>query len=85
MTFVTLCTIRSGKFKEAVRMAKEFEAPSGIKLIANYGLAGRYDGILVFEAPDEATAMGLIAKLQDTLQTETFLAMPLKEVAEKLV
>lgn len=81
LIFVTLCTVRSGKFEDAIEATKGLPKaiPSEIKLRARYSLFGRYDAIFIFEAPNEATATKFVRWLQDTLDTETFLAVPWAE------
>ena len=81
MIFVTLCTVRSGKFEDAIGATKGLPKtlPPRIKLRARYSLFGRFDAIYIFEAPDETTATKFVRKLQDTLDTETFLAVPWTE------
>jgi len=81
LIFVTLCTVRSGKFEDAIIATKGLPKalPPGIKLRARYSLFGRYDAIYVFEAPDETTATKFVRGLQETLDTETFLAVPWTE------
>lgn len=81
MIFVTLCIVRSGKFEDAVKATRGLPKalPREIKLKARYSLFGRYDAIFIFEAPDEATATKFVRWLQDTLDTETFLAVPWAE------
>jgi len=53
--------------------------PPEVKLKARYSLFGRFDAIYIFEAPDEITATKFVRWLQDTLDTETFLAVPWAE------
>lgn len=81
MIFVTLCTVRSGKMEDALKATKGLPKalPPEIKLKARYSLFGRYDAIFIFEAPDETTATKFVRWLQDTLDTETFLAVPWAE------
>ncbi|NIR86030.1 hypothetical protein GWO13_00040 [Candidatus Bathyarchaeota archaeon] len=81
LIFVTLCTVRSGKFEDAVKATKGLPkaVPPGIKLKVRYSLFGRFDAIFIFEAQDEATATKFVRWLQDTLDTETFLAVPWAE------
>lgn len=81
MIFVTLCEVRSGKFEDAIEATKGLpkSLPRGIKLRARYSLFGRYDAIYIFEAPDEITATKFVRSLQETLDTETFLAVPWTE------
>ena len=85
MIFVTICKVRPGKFEEALKAVKEFKSPPPeIKLIANYATFGRLDGIIIFEASDEATAWKFLAGFQEALKTETFLAIGTFEEIGKL-
>ncbi|MDH5532146.1 MAG: GYD domain-containing protein [Candidatus Bathyarchaeota archaeon] len=81
MIFVTLCTVRSGKFEDAVKATRGLPKalPPEVKLKARYSLFGRFDAIYIFEAPDEITTTKFVRWLQDTLDTETFLAVPWAE------
>jgi len=81
LIFVTLCTVRSGKFEDAIKATKGLPKalPRGIKLRARYSLFGKFDAIYIFEAPDEIAATKFVRGLQDTLDTETFLAVPWTE------
>ena len=81
MIFVTLCTVRSGKFEDAIKATRGLPKaiPPEVKVKARYSLFGRFDAIFVFEAPDEVTATKFVRWLQDTLRTETFLAVPWAE------
>jgi len=81
LIFVTLCTVRSGKIEDAVKATKGLPKaiPPEIKLKARYTLFGRFDAIFIFESPDETTATKFVRWLQETLRTETFLAVPWTE------
>jgi uncharacterized protein with GYD domain len=81
LILVTLCTVRSGKFEDAIKATKELpkSLPLGIKLKARYSLFGKYDAIYIFEAPDETTATKFVRGFQDALDTETFFAVPWTE------
>jgi len=81
LIFVTLCTVRSGKFEDAVKATRGLPKalPPEVKLKARYSLFGRFDAIYIFEAPDEITTTKFVRWLQDTLDTETFLAVPWAE------
>ncbi len=85
LIFVTLCTVRSGKFEDAIKATKGLPKalPPEIKLRARYSLFGRFDALFIFEAPDEITATKFVRWLQDTLHTETFLAVPWAEQVSK--
>ncbi len=55
-TSVNESTVRAGSFGKAVQDA-------GGKLISQYWALGEVDGCVVFEAPDEETATGLLIGL----------------------
>ena len=81
MLFVSLLQPK-GRGAEAIKYLKSLEAPERITLKGVYFTYGRYDGIIMFEAPDEATAMKFIMETGfSTMYTvETLVAVP----AEKL-
>jgi uncharacterized protein with GYD domain len=49
-------TARAAAFREAA-------AKAGLTIEAQYWLAGNYDGLLIFNAPDEVTALRSLAAL----------------------
>ena len=40
-----------------VDFLKKLKAPAGIKIQGVYATLGRYDGVIIFEAPDAKTTM----------------------------
>jgi len=60
--FVTLL-IPKGQGEEAVRYLRELKAPTGIKIRDIYFTFGRYDGIIIFEAPSTKEAMDFSMKV----------------------
>ncbi len=62
MLFVTLL-VPKGKGEEAVHYLRELEAPKGIKIRDIYFTFGRYDGLIIFEAPDTEKAMDFAMKV----------------------
>ena len=62
MLFVSLLSPK-GKGREAVNYLKELKAPQGITVRAIYFTFGRYDGVIVFEAPDPKTAMDFVMEI----------------------
>jgi uncharacterized protein with GYD domain len=58
----------------------------GVKVIAAYWTLGRYDGVLLFEAPDDetATAAALSLASQGNVSTQTMRAFTAEEM-EKIV
>ncbi len=81
MLFVTLLSPK-GKGTEAVRYLKELKAPAGITIRDIYFTFGRYDGIIVFEAPDAKTAMNFVMEtgFATDYTIETLTAIPAKEL-----
>lgn len=77
MLFITLLQPK-GKGEDAVKYLKELKAPKGITLKGVYFTYGRYDGIIMFEAVDEVTAMKFVMRTGfATLYTvETLIAVP---------
>jgi len=81
LLFITLLQPK-GKGEDAVKYLKQIKAPKGITLKGVYFTYGRYDGILMFEAANEVTAMKFIMETGfATLYTvETLVAVPAKEL-----
>ena len=81
MLFVTLMQPK-GRGDEAIKYLKALRAPKGITLKDVYFTFGRYDGVIVFEAANEAEAMKFV--MQTGFAThytmETLIAVPAKEI-----
>ena len=81
MLFVSLL-LPKGKGKEAVDYLKKLKAPKGITIHGVYVTFGRYDGVVVFEAPNPKTAMSFVQDIGFKTDhiIETLSAVPAKEV-----
>jgi len=81
MLFITLLSPK-GKGKEAVNYLKELKATQGVTMRDVYFTFGRYDGLIVFEAPDMKTAMNFVmeAGFATDYTVETLTAVPAKEL-----
>jgi uncharacterized protein with GYD domain len=81
MLFITLLKPK-GKGEEAIKHLKQLEAPEGITLREVYFTFGRYDGIIVFEAPNEIAAMKFIMQTGFATQytMETLIAVSAKQI-----
>ncbi len=81
MLFITLLSPK-GKEAEAVKYLKELKAPAGITIRDVYFTLGRYDGIIVFEAPDVSKAMNFVMEtgFATDYTVETLTAIPVKEL-----
>ena len=81
MLFVTLLCPK-GKGSDAIKYLKELKAPEGVKIREVFFTFGRYNGILIFEAPDEKTAMKFVMEtgFATHYTVETLVAVPAKEL-----
>jgi uncharacterized protein with GYD domain len=80
MVFVTLLSPK-GKGEKAVNYLKKLKAP-GITIRDVYFTLGRYDGVIIFEAPDTKKAMNFVMAtgIATDYTVETLTAIPIKEV-----
>ena len=81
MVFVTLLSPK-GKGTEAINYLKELKAPQGITVHAVYFTFGRYDGMILFEAPEAKTAMNFVMEIgfATDYTIETLTAVPAQEL-----
>ena len=81
MLFLTLLSPK-GKGTEAIKYLKGLKAPQGITLRAVYFTLGRYDGVIVFEAPDPKTAMNFVMEtgFATDYSVETLTVVPAGEI-----
>jgi uncharacterized protein with GYD domain len=81
MLFMSLLSPK-GKGKEAIAYLKKLKGPRGITIHDVYVTFGRYDGVVVFEAPDPKKAMSFVVDIgiQTGYLIETLGAVPVKEI-----
>ncbi|HXZ30213.1 MAG TPA: GYD domain-containing protein [Dehalococcoidia bacterium] len=81
MLFMSLLSPK-GKGKEAIAYLRKLKAPRGITVHDVYVTLGRYDGIVIFEAPDSKKAMNFVVDLgiETGYLVETLGAIPVKQV-----
>ena len=81
MLFISLL-LPKGKGVEAVKYLKELKAPKGITIRDVYFTFGRYDGVIIFEAPNEKTAMNFVMQVgfATNYTMETLTAITAKEI-----
>ena len=81
MLFVTLLSPK-GRGTEAVRYLKELRAPERITIHGVYFTFGRYDGMIIFDAPDVKTAMNFVMEtgFATDYTMETLTAIRAKEL-----
>ena len=81
MLFVTLLSPR-GKGVDAVKYLKSLKEIKNVKIRDVFFTFGRYDGIIIFEAPNEKEAMRFVMETGFSTQytMETLVAVPAKEM-----
>jgi len=81
MLFMSLLSPK-GKGREAIAYLKKLKAPRGIIIHDVYITFGRYDSVVVFEAPTPKTAMSFVVDvgIKTGYLIETLGAVPAKEV-----
>jgi uncharacterized protein with GYD domain len=84
MIFVTLMLPR-GKGVSAVKYLKELKAPKGIEIRDIFFAFGKYDTVIIFEAPDERTAMNFVMETGFATEyiMETMIVIPAEEITGK--
>jgi uncharacterized protein with GYD domain len=55
-----------------------------IKILGFYWTLGRYDTVMIFEAPNEKIAMEMSINAADVVSTETMVAVPREEAIKLL-
>jgi uncharacterized protein with GYD domain len=85
MLFVVLAKMRGAADEEFRKKSEEFmqHPPSGIKIHQVLNTLGRYDMVILYEAPSEKEAMMAGMLFSDKAATETLVAIP-QEEARKL-
>jgi len=87
MIFISLGKFRNKPTKEATAKVSELMKGmenEGIKFIGFYWTLGRYDTVVIMEAPDEKIVMKSNMKVSDIVSTETMVAVT-REQAHRLI
>jgi uncharacterized protein with GYD domain len=87
MFFISLGRFRRKPTKEATAEVSELMKgmeKEGIKFVGFYWTLGRYDTVVIMEAPDEEIVMKANMKVSDIVSTETMVAVT-REEAHKLI
>ena len=81
MRFILLAKFRRRLTKAETDKTDEIlKANPQVKVISIDWVFGRYDGVLVAEAPDEKTWMRFIDPMSEYIISETLVAIPREEV-----
>jgi len=85
MIFVSLNRFRGKATKEDIeRTNKIIASEPKVKVLAFYWTLGRYDSVLIVEAPNEKTIMKMLLQAGDYVATETMVAIPREEAIKLL-
>ncbi len=79
MLFIALAKFKKQLSKEVVTQnMKDIESDTKghIKYLGIYWTLGRYDNVVMFEAPDEKAAMNMVLKRADRMDIEMLVAIP---------
>ena len=85
MLFVVLSRWRGKVSKENIeRTDKILASEPKVKIVGFYWTFGRYDTVLIAEAPDEKTIMKMLLQAGDYVATETMVAVSREEAIKLL-
>ena len=85
MIFISLNRFRGKPNKKDIETSNKVPSSDPkVKVLAFYWTLGRYDSVLILEAPNEKTAMKILTQVGDYAATETMVAVP-REQAIKLL
>ena len=85
MIFISLNRFRGKATKENIeRTNKVLASEPKVKVLAFYWTLGRYDSILILEAPNEKTVLKILTQVSDYAATETMVAIPREEAVKLL-
>jgi len=87
MIFISLARFRKKPTKEFLAESNKLvqkAVTEGLKVLGMYWVLGRYDAVLLWEAPNEKMLMKAAIRWGDDVSFETLVAVP-REEATKLV
>lgn len=83
MRFISLIKFKGKPTKQTIarniKCIEKEAAQKGVKIIGIDWTLGRYDSIVVMEAPDEKTALKMSLRRSNCMATETLVAIPAEE------
>lgn len=79
MLFICQLRIIPGELEEATRMFRHPKIPNNVMIHEFLGLLGKPDAIVIFEAPDAATAADFVVQFGRATEATTSLALPIEE------
>ena len=79
MQFIAMAKFKKSLSTEVVAQNMkdiETDTNAGIKYLGIWWTLGRYDTVVMFEAPDEKAAMNMVLKRADRMDIEMLVAVP---------
>ena len=79
MLFIALAKFKKALTKEVVEQNMrdiESDSKGDVKYLGIYWTLGRYDTVVMFEAPNEKVAMNVVLKRADRMDIEILTAVP---------
>ena len=82
--FIGLCRLEGKPSKEKTAKVMEYVKKMGPSIKGLYMTLGRYDAVIIFEAPDEKAAMKGSIMMSEFMKTETLVAVSIEEAIKIL-
>jgi uncharacterized protein with GYD domain len=79
MLFIALAKFRTKLDRETIAQNLsdiESDTKAQIRYLGIWWTLGKYDTVVMFEAPDEKAAMNMVLKRADRMEIETLVAVP---------
>jgi len=86
MLFILLVKNRVKQTKKLIAEVDKLKAkmPKGVRIVSHYWTLGRYDDVVLVEAPNEKAIMKVALTVSDIAATETLVAIPRDEAIKLL-
>jgi len=87
LIFISLIKTKEKPTKETIDQANKMIDDlknRNVKLLSHYWTLGRYDAVIIFEAPTEKDAMKLAIEVSEGSTIETMVAIPREEAVKLL-
>ena len=82
MQFISLIKFRRRPTKEEVENTPKKIEAAGVKVLSAYWCLGRFDAVVISEAPNVETAMKAFSGVMETASSETMVAIPRAEAVK---
>lgn len=80
MLFITTLKALHGQYLEAIKLFKRPKIPDGVEVNDFIGIFGTFDALVIFSAPNEATAAEFTTQFGQVAEVQTSLALPVEDL-----